>query len=195
MKKLFILFAICLCAISCEQNDIIDTKVKIEKVIPDGIYSYSKWRMLWYQNGELGYWESVLGSDEYSIIHKGYYLIENNIPYEYDIYTCRHCGTQLIVKSSFDITIDLKHKNWRINTKEYDIIKYTEDNITLIETVQSARGEDRDNDYGREYFVLERVDDNGELFQKLKAAKSYTLEEYRKWWKENGCDRCGYYID
>ena len=164
-------------------------------MIPDGIYSYSKWRMLWYQNGELGYWESVLGSDEYSIIHKGYYLIENNTPYEYDIYTCRHCGTQLIDKSSFDITIDLKHKNWRITTKEYDIIKYTEDNITLIETVESARGEDRDNDYGREYVVLERVDDNGELFQKLKAAKSYTLEEYRKWWKENGCEHCGYYID
>ena len=38
MKKLLILFAICLCAISCEQNDVIDTKVKIEKVIPDGVY-------------------------------------------------------------------------------------------------------------------------------------------------------------
>lgn len=194
MRKILILFAICSFAFSCEQNDDFDTKVKVSKEVSDGIYTYSQWRMLWYRNGELAYWESILGNDWSTLIYKGYYLIENNIPYLYHIDTCRHCGTQLINKSSFDITIDLKRKYWRDNEIEYDIIKYTEGNITLIETKQSARGEDRDNDYGREYFVLERVDDNGELFQKLKAAKPYTLEEWRKWWKENGCEHCGAYI-
>ena len=192
MKRLFILFAICLCAISCEQNNVIDTKVKIEKVIPDGVYIET---LSWY-------WKNnddrlcCIGCKDPNITF--YILIENNIPYRYVEEKCGYCNTRLIYKVNSNITVDIKDRLWKgPGSYEYNIIKYTENNITLFETKQHSR--ERHGDLGdqwcREYIVYERVDDNGELFQKLKATKSYTLEEYRKWWKENGCDRCGYYID
>ena len=195
MRKILILFAICLCAISCEQNEFVDLKVKIKKEIPDGVYIESDWRGLEYKNGDLYDWFGAPGVTATPTDH--YILIENNIPYHYYDITCSFCDARLVELSNINVIFDIKNKLWKEqNSFEYNIIKYTENNITLFETEQYARARSSsEDDWWREYIVFERVDDNGELFQKLKAAKSYTLEEYREWWKENGCERCGHYMD
>lgn len=195
MKRLLLLLFVCCTAFSCEQNDVIDTKVKIAKKVLDGVYieNINEWRILKYQNGDLVDWWGAPGVTPKPTDR--YILLENNIPYAYYDEKCAWCDARLVWQAD-NIIFDIKNKFWGQETYDYNIIKYTEDNITLIETEQHARERSRyDDSWTRIYFVYERVDDNGDLFQKLKAAKSYTPEEYRKWWKENGCEHCGYYIE